>query len=156
MNEEKFHSTPINHEITINSDQSLEEYKRRQREKFIKSRLLHIYKFALGENLIGLNHLDIGAYDGFALPTLAENGGLITSVDFNPDILAKALQDQEIQHLIYKGQLNLLQMDGRSLAFEDESFESVSVVEVLGGLLRASLKKSGTSTEPNNAFCKPS
>ncbi len=110
---------------------SEEERRKKDRETLIKTRLMHVYRFA--QPFLGEKHLDIGTYDGFALSTLAEASEHVISFDINANILNIAQQRMDVQHLIAEERLSLFQMDARQIGFSDNSFDSATLVEVLGG-----------------------
>lgn len=108
-----------------------EEKRKRDREVLIKTRLMHVYRFA--QQLIGESHIDIGTYDGFALSTLSEIAEHVTSFDINADILEIAKSRDDVQSLLANNQLSLYQMDARHIALPNDTFDSATLVEVLGG-----------------------
>lgn len=108
-----------------------EDRRKRDRETLIKTRLMHVYRFA--QQFIGKNHIDIGTYDGFALSTLSEIAQHVTSFDINAEILEVAKQRPDVQSLLLRNQLSLSQMDARQIALSDNTFDSATLVEVLGG-----------------------
>lgn len=108
-----------------------DDKRKRDRELLIKTRLMHVYRFA--QQFIGDNHLDIGTYDGFALSIMADMAQHLTSFDINADILKVAIRRPDVIKLLTDKRLTLLQMDARQIGLPDKHFDSATLVEVLGG-----------------------
>lgn len=121
----------------------------------VKERLSHVYmhgaKIIRARTGISNHHLDIGTHDGFAIPLMAVDytkdithegfpippwhkgfAKTITSIDINHDILSIARNNPDITPLIEMGYVNLVQMDANNLSFAPNSFDSATIVEVLG------------------------
>lgn len=113
-----------------------DERRKKDRETLIKTRLMHVYRFA--QPFLGAKHLDIGTYDGFALSALAEAAQHVSSFDINRDILEVARKRPDVQRLLYEKRLSLYEMDARQINFPANSFDSATLIEVLGGAFEGS------------------
>ncbi|MFA9288377.1 MAG: class I SAM-dependent methyltransferase [Weeksellaceae bacterium] len=115
-----------------------EHTERIQREKlhFTEQRLLSIYDWFNTQVSTrqgrSRHHLDIGCYNGFALPTLAQAADHVTTLDIDPLMLQTALLRPSVQQLVFAQRLTLDQMDARAITYPDNSFTSASCIEVIG------------------------
>jgi SAM-dependent methyltransferase len=107
-------------------------------EQNIETRLFHVYDFAgdiirshIGEGLVDL-HLDVGTYNGFALPRLVKIAQEVHSIDIDPQKLAKAGARPEVNALMNNGNVMLYEMDAKDIRFEENSFDSATIIEVFG------------------------
>lgn len=99
---------------------------------FTLGRLTAVYDFAAEQIGSSYSHLDVGTYNGFALPRLARIANHIVSFDINGDKLQEAQRRPDIAALIADASVDLVQMDARRMGFYPEEFDSATMVEVFG------------------------
>lgn len=100
--------------------------------EFIESRLLHVYDFAA--EVIGRveNHLDIGTYNGFALPRLATFASHVDSIDRDEAGLWRAEHRADVIPLIQQERVQLHHMDARNISLGINAYDSATIIEVFG------------------------
>ena len=87
------------------------------------------------EQTIGRRVLDIGCSGGIVGLILAREGFAYTGVDIEEGALAFARQEAEKESALVRGRLQFQVADGTALPFEDQSFDTVIVGEVLEHLV---------------------
>lgn len=105
-----------------------------------RARLLPVYEFLNSITGHVATHLDIGTYDGFAIPTIAQSADHITSIDIDNEMLTVARQRPEIQELIATRRLDLVEMNACDIGerIPPSSVERVSCNEVFGAGFKGS------------------